>query len=248
MPAAPCCGREPAPRAGAFAFGTRRRYIRPMIRILRLVALSLLVLLAAAWGGAWMARAPGEDWSHSFARLVTGAPAPGMGTTTGVALPHGISLGGPFSMTDQTGRAVTEADFRGQPVLMFFGFTHCPDVCPTELATMTTALDLLGPEGERVRPVFVSVDPERDTPARLAEYVALFSPRLTGLTGTPEQVAAMARAFRVYYARATPAGSSEYLMDHSAFIYLLGPDGTVRTLLRPGATPEVIAAAVRQLG
>ena len=220
-----------------------------MSRILRALAVILLVVLAAAWGGAWFARAPGEPWADAFARVFAGA-GPSVAPTVGasVATPPGVNVGGPFAMVDHTGRAVTEADFRGRPALLFFGFTHCPDVCPTELATMTAALDLLGPAGERVVPVFVSVDPERDTPARLADYVALFGPRVVGLTGTPEQVAAMARAFRVYYARATPPGASEYVMDHSAFTYLLAPDGGVRTLLRPGASAEDIAAAVRQLG
>ncbi len=222
-----------------------------MSRILRFLAAWLLALLIVMWGLAWFARAPGEAWSDAFARIISGADRPGTAAPSiggAVSLPPGTTLGGRFAMTDHTGRAVTEADFRGRPALLFFGFTHCPDVCPTELAAMGAALDLLGPAGERVQPVFVSVDPERDTPARLADYVALFGPRVVGLTGTPEQVAAMARTFRVYYARVTPPGSSEYLMDHSAFTYLLGPDGGVRALLRPGASPEDMAAAVRQLG
>ncbi|WP_376089725.1 SCO family protein [Roseomonas sp. CCTCC AB2023176] len=217
-----------------------------MIRSIRIAATVLLLLVGLAWGAAWFRAAPGEPLGQSFARLVAGAAPPSAG---GVALPGGVSLGGPFALTDHTGRAVTDADYRGSFLLVFFGFTFCPDVCPTELQTVAAAMDLLGPQAARVRPLFITVDPARDTPAKLAEYVALFHPAITGLTGTPEQVAAVARAYRVYYARATPAGASEYLMDHSAFTYLMGPDGTLRTIFRPGVPAEEIAGALRaQLG
>ena len=139
---------------------------------------------------------------------------------TGVAL-----VGGPFALTDQNGRRVTEKDFLGKYMLVFFGYTYCPDVCPTELQVMTAALDQLGPDAERIQPVFVSVDPERDTPAVLKSYVENFGPRLVGLTGTPEEVAAVAKAYRVFYAKAGNASSTDYLMDHSSIIYLMGPDG-----------------------
>ncbi|MBL6080121.1 SCO family protein [Belnapia sp. T18] len=163
------------------------------------------------------------------------------------ALPQGVALGGAFSLTDQAGRAATDRDLRGRWALLYFGYTFCPDVCPTELQTMAAALDALGPElGERVRPVFVSIDPERDTPERLADYVALFHPRLIGLTGSAAHVAQAARAYRVYYARARPGDGDGYLMDHSSFIYLLDPDGAVRGLFRPGTTAEDLAAALRR--
>lgn len=141
---------------------------------------------------------------------------------SGVAL-----VGGPFSLLDQDGRRVTEKDFRGKYMLVFFGYTYCPDVCPTELQVMTAALDQLGAEADRIQPVFVSVDPARDTPEVLKAYVGNFGPRLVGLTGTPEEVAAIAKAYRVYYAKAGDGSSStDYLMDHSSIIYLMAPDGS----------------------
>ena len=140
---------------------------------------------------------------------------------TGVAL-----VGGPFSLTDQDGRRVSEKDFLGRHMLVFFGFTYCPDICPTELQVMMAALDAMGPQGEEIQPVFVSIDPERDTPEVLKSYVENFGARLIGLTGTPEEIAAAAKAYRVYYAKAGDQSSPDsYLMDHSSIIYLMGPDG-----------------------
>lgn len=145
----------------------------------------------------------------------------GQPSGTGIAL-----VGGPFTLTDQNGRRVTEKDFLGKYMLAFFGYTYCPDVCPTELQVMMAALDALGPDGSLVQPVFISIDPERDTPEVLKSYVENFGPRLIGLTGTAEEVAATAKAYRVYYAKSdsTPS-STDYLMDHSSIIYLMGPDG-----------------------
>ena len=141
---------------------------------------------------------------------------------SGVAL-----VGGPFSLVDQNGMRVTEKDFLGKYMLIFFGYTYCPDVCPTELQVMTAALDQMGPEADRVQPIFVSIDPARDTPAVLKSYVANFGPRLIGLTGTPDEVASIAKAYRVYYAKADNGSSAtDYLIDHSSIIYLMGPDGS----------------------
>lgn len=139
----------------------------------------------------------------------------------------GIALvGGPFSLTDQNGRRVTEKDFLGKYMLVFFGYTYCPDVCPTELQVMTAALDQMGPEADRIQPVFVSIDPQRDTPEVLRSYVANFGPRLIGLTGTAEEIGVMAKAYRVYYAKSgNDPSATDYLMDHSSIIYLMGPDG-----------------------
>lgn len=219
---------------------------RIMLRVIRLLAVALVLLLGAAWGVAWFGRAPGESIPDALMRQVaalTGkdmpAPSPG-----GVQIAQGLTLGGPFTLVDQTGRTVTERDFAGKVLLVYFGYTYCPDVCPTELGTMVAALDAMGPAGERVTPVFISIDPGRDTPAAMADYVSRFHPRMVGLTGTPEQVAAAARAYRVYFAKVHPRDTTEYLMDHSSFIYLVGPDGRVRSLFRPGTTPEAIAAAV----
>lgn len=188
-------------------------------RILRIAAASVVGLLIAA-GIAW--------WQVDQA---------------GNTVQSSVPIGGPFTLTDQTGRTVTDADYRGKFLLIYFGYTYCPDVCPTELGTMARALDLLGQQGEKVQPLFISVDPERDTVAHLKEYVALFHPRLVGLTGTPEQVKAAARAYRVYYAKAPQEGAKpdEYLMDHSSFLYLMGPDGRFLGVYPAGTTADRVA-------
>lgn len=225
-----------------------RAYLRcAMLHAIRILALLLILSLGGFWAYAWFDRAPGEGVTESFLRQASsllGAemPAP---STGGVQLPQGVTLGGPFSLVDHTGRTVTEADFAGRFMLVYFGFTFCPDVCPTELGTIASALDLLEEAGERVTPVFISVDPERDTPEAMADYVSRFHPRMVGLTGSPEQVAAAARAYRVFYAKVNRPEMSQYLVDHSSFIYLVGPDGRVRSLFRPETSPEVIAEAVR---
>ena len=218
-----------------------------MLKLIRIFALLLLAVLGGLWGLAWYVRAPGEAMGDAFLRQLAqfgGAdmPAPSAG---GVQLPQGIALGGPFSLQDHNGQRVTEGAFAGRLGLIYFGFTYCPDVCPTELGLMASALDLLGPDASRVLPVLITIDPARDTAAALADYVSRFHPALIGLTGTEEEIATAARAFRVYYRKIQPPGASDYLMDHSSFIYLVGPDGKVRQLFRPNTPPETIAAAMR---
>lgn len=134
-------------------------------------------------------------------------------------------VGGAFSLTDHTGKRVTDKDYRGKPMLVFFGYTYCPDVCPTELQVMSAALDEMGPRGDAIQPILMTVDPERDTPQVLKSYVSNFHPRLVGLTGSPENVAAAAKAYRVYYKKAPGADAENYLMDHSSIIYLMGTEG-----------------------
>jgi len=139
-------------------------------------------------------------------------------------------IGGPFDLVTHDGRTVTPADFVGKHMLVFFGFTHCPDVCPAKLNTISVALDDLGPLADRVTPVFITVDPERDTPERMAEYVSNFSADIVGLTGTPEQIKRAAKAYRVYYAKVEMENSaSGYTMDHSAFTYLMDENGEYAT-------------------
>jgi protein SCO1/2 len=212
------------------------------------LALLLVLLLGGTWACAWVTRAPGESLGDAFAgrlALLFGSGQPGGPALGGLQLPQGIRLGGPFSLVDQAGRAVTERDFAGQWLLLYFGYTYCPDVCPTELGTIAAAVDALGPLGEKVLPVLVTIDPQRDTPAQLAEYVGRFHPRMRGLTGTAEQVAEAARRYRVYFAKVNRPEAADYLMDHSSFVYLVGPDGRVRSLFRPEAGPDDIAAVVR---
>jgi protein SCO1/2 len=167
-------------------------------------------------------------------------------STTEASLPR-PAVGGPFALVDHQGRAVTDGDFRGRLMIVFFGFTYCPDVCPTALTTVARALDLLGEGAIQVAALFITVDPERDTPEQLKEYVRHFHPRLIGLTGTPEQIAAAAKAYRVYYAKARPAGApaDDYSMDHTAIVYLMGRDGKFLAHFSHGTEPEAIAQRIR---
>lgn len=157
------------------------------------------------------------------------------------------AVGGPFELVNHEGRAVTEADYRGRLMLVFFGFTYCPDVCPTGLTAIGQALDMLGADAVNVAPLFVTVDPERDTPEQLKEYVRHFHPRLIGLTGTPEKIAAAAKAYRVYYAKARTPGAppDEYTMDHTSIVYLMGRDGKFIAHFSHGTEPKTIAERVR---
>ena len=135
-------------------------------------------------------------------------------------------IGGPFSLVDQNGRGVSAEDFRGRFMLVYFGYTFCPDVCPLELQTMTAALSKLPPDvAHAVVPVFITVDPARDTVAVMHDYVAAFSPQLVGLTGSEAEIASAMKAYRVYAEKADPGATKDYLVNHSAFVYLMGPDG-----------------------
>jgi protein SCO1/2 len=152
--------------------------------------------------------------------LTGGASGPNV-TTTGKAL-----IGGPFTLIDQHGKTVTDRDFRGRYMLIFFGFTHCPDICPAELQVIAASLDELGSKGEEVVPVFVTLDPERDTPEVMADYVKNFGSRFVGLTGSPEAIAEAAKAYRVAFSKFQEGESKgDYSIDHSALVYLMGKDG-----------------------
>ena len=163
--------------------------------------------------------------------------------------PLPLDLGGPFALVDHTGRAVSDEDFRGRFMLVFFGYANCPGICPTGLRAMTEAVDLLGEKGEAVAPILITVDPAHDTPANLAPAVAKIHPRLIGLTGTLEALSATAKAYKV---SAKPAGRSwqgTQIIDHGSFIYLMGPDGKFLTLFPPVMAPDAMAAAIgRYLG
>ena len=157
------------------------------------------------------------------------------------------AIGGPFTLTDMNGAEVTQASYPGKYKLVFFGYTHCPAVCPTALLFIGQALDLLGDDGDKVQAIFISVDPSRDTAAVLKDYVANFHPRIVGLSGTEAQVAAAARAYKVYYARVeTPDSEAGYLMDHSAAIFFMDPRGRLIEAFRHDTDPEVMAAAIRR--
>lgn len=154
-------------------------------------------------------------------------------------------VGGAFTLVDHTGRTVTDETFRGRYLLVFFGFTNCPDVCPLALDRFAQVLELLGPDASMVQPALISVDPERDTPEALADYVAGFDKRILGLTGTPEQIAVVVKAYRAYARKDAAAGAGDYGVDHSSFEYLMGPDGQNVYVFTNEATPERIAEAIR---
>ncbi len=160
-------------------------------------------------------------------------------------LPQVASIGGPFSLTDQNGRTVTDQDFKGRPFLVFFGFTHCPDICPTTMFEISEIIRKLGPDGDRVRALFITVDPERDTPAALKDYVSSFDPRIVAVTGDDAAIAAVAKAYRAYYKR-TPLAEGGYTMDHTAIIYLRGLDGRIVTPFSLQRTTDAAAAELRK--
>ena len=197
----------------------------------RVLLIALLGLLLAAGGlTAWYLVQPQKPGSIVSSET----------RTSGTAL-----IGGPFSLTDQHGQRRSEADLTGRYSLIYFGYTFCPDICPTSLSTMTQAIDLLEEQAPdkaaAVLPVFFTVDPERDTVAALKAYAGHFHPRLLALTGTPEEVAGAARAYRIYYQKVEDSGSSDYLMDHSSILYLMAPDGSYLTHFTHAASAEDIA-------
>ena len=156
-----------------------------------------------------------------------------------------VPVGGPFELTDQAGHRRTDADFRGKLVVLYFGYTYCPDVCPAELQSISLALDTLGAAAEAVQPLFITVDPERDTPARLADFVSSFHPRLIGLTGSPAEIRKTATAYKTFFAKNSIATPGNYSVDHTGFIYLVGKDGLYLGFLPPGLAPDAIAEAIR---
>ena len=153
-------------------------------------------------------------------------------------------IGGPFELIDHTGARRTDADYHGKLALIYFGYTYCPDVCPTDLQAMASALDLLGAGGRAVQPLFITIDPERDTPEHLAGYVPLFHPRLVGLTGDADAIRRAARAYKVHYAKVVLPELADYAMDHSAFIYLVNADGEYLGFFPPGTSPERMASII----
>ncbi len=158
-----------------------------------------------------------------------------------------IPIGGPFQLEAAGGRVVTDQDFRGRWMLVYFGYTHCPDACPTALQDMAGALDELGPDASKnVAAVFITVDPERDTPQVMRNYVSGFDAPITGLSGSPEQIAAAARAYRVYYKRHDESGG-DYAMDHSSIIYVMNPKGQFVANFTHQSAPDAIAAKLRSL-
>ena len=156
------------------------------------------------------------------------------------------AIGGPFQLTDQNGKMVTDADLKGKWSLIYFGYTHCPDACPTALNDISIALEELGAKRDEVRPVFITVDPERDTSEALKSYVTSFDAPILALTGTTDQVAQAAKAYRVYYAKHPEAGG-DYSMDHSSVIYVMDPQGRFTASFTHESSPEQIAERLKKL-
>jgi protein SCO1/2 len=155
------------------------------------------------------------------------------------------AIGGPFQLSDQAGKAVTEASLKGRPTLIFFGFTHCPDVCPTSLFEISEVLRAMGPDADRVNAYFISVDPERDTEAAMKDYLSSFDPHLKGLTGDEAAVAKVISGFRVY-AKKVPLKDGDYTMDHTALIYLMDKDGRFVSPFNLKRKPEEAAAELKR--
>jgi protein SCO1/2 len=201
------------------------------LRIIRWAALGLVVLLAI--GVAAMELRPRGVLTRS--------------TVAGMAsVPAGISIGGPFHLTDDRGHAVTDADYRGRWMLVFFGYTNCPDECPLTLQRMAAAMAKLGPLADRLAPLFITVDPARDTPARLASYLENFDPRIVGLTGSDAQIAAAAKAYRVFYSPAEHEKSGADIIGHSTFLYLIDPTGKFNVLFPADLDADTLGATLRQ--
>jgi protein SCO1/2 len=177
------------------------------------------------------------------ALIVTRAPTGPEVATTGTAL-----IGGPFTLVGRDGKPVTDQAFRGKYMLVFFGFTHCPDICPAELQVMSAALDELGPKANEIIPIFITLDPERDTPPVVTGYVMNFSPRFVGLTGSPEQIAEAAKAYRVTYSKFQEEGAKpdDYTIDHVALVYLMGKDGKFLTHFDYGTPAAKMAETLRR--
>ena len=194
-----------------------------MRRLRLVVALTLctLAVVVAALGA--------SVWSNR-------APAPALST-----------YGGPFMMTDTNGHAVSQADLLGRPTVLYFGYTYCPEVCPTTLLMLTTALKQMGPAADALNVVFVSVDPGRDTPAQMKLYLSSFDPRIRGFTGTEAEVATIAKAYHVYYKRVPGEGGNAYTMDHSATVFLLDRAGRLTGTIDYGEAPETALAKLNAL-
>ena len=192
------------------------------LRYILISGLTVVVFLALLVGVGWYR-------SGSLEKVSIGTP----------------NIGGPFTLTDGDGRTVTDQTYRGKWLLVYFGYTYCPDACPTGLNNIAGALKLLGGDADKIQPLFITVDPARDTAAAMKAYVAAFDPRIAGLTGTPEQIDAVARAYRAYYKRV--GEGDDYVMDHSVAIYVMDPEGKYSTALRHTATPQEIAASLEKL-
>jgi cytochrome oxidase Cu insertion factor (SCO1/SenC/PrrC family) len=155
-------------------------------------------------------------------------------------------IGGPFALIDQNGQRRTDREFRGKLLVLYFGYTYCPDVCPTDLMAISAAIRLLGDAGNDVQPIFITVDPQRDTVEHLRGYVSIFHPRLIGLTGSEHNIRTLALAYKAYYAKIAAEHGEPYAIDHSGFIYLVGRDGKYLGFFPPGTPPDRMVEIIRK--
>jgi protein SCO1/2 len=177
--------------------------------------------------------------------LVFGAIIHISGRSPSAIGPAIAAVGGPFHLEDQNGQPVSDEDMKGRPFLVFFGFTHCPEICPTTLFEISEVIRELGKDADRIGALFITVDPERDTPAALKDYLSSFDPHLRGLTGDPAAVNATIKAYRVY-AKKVPLEGGDYTMDHTAVVYLMDKDGRFVAPFNLKRTPEAAAAELRR--
>jgi protein SCO1/2 len=196
----------------------------PMNRPLALIPYLLLAAFVAA----------GTLWYLGDVRAHKGVESVATGET--------VSLGGPFSLIDQNQMLRTEKDFRGKYTLVFFGYTYCPDVCPATLAIMAAALDKMGSRGDRIVPIFITVDPKRDTPDKIKSYLSSFGSRFVGLTGEPDAIAGVAKEYRVYYKEHPAENGGAYTVDHSGVVYLMDPNGKFIANYSLDTSPDILAA------
>ncbi|MEQ8667113.1 MAG: SCO family protein [Rhodospirillales bacterium] len=202
------------------------------MQTLRIVVIVLVVAVSA--GGFWFAYQSGVLGPQT-SRVLQGS--------------NGPKIGGPFELVNHWGETTTAEDFKGSYMLVFFGYTYCPDVCPVTLSNVSTALDMLGDDAAKVTPLFVTVDPERDTVDQLSEYVKYFHPAIIGLTGSEQQIADVTKAYGVYYAKADggTGDPQDYLMDHTSITYLMTPENTYAAHFSHSATAEDMAAGIRRV-
>jgi len=214
--------------------GARRRYTGAMAKSSKRANRALLILMIG------MMAAVAVTVVTMWYVVSSGPRDPGDQSTSA------SSVGGPFTLVDQNGATVTDKSYGGLYRLIYFGYTFCPDACPTELQLMSQAIENLGADGAKVQPIFITIDPARDTPAQLAAYVKQFDPRLVGLSGSPEQIAQAARAYKVFYAKEElPGDRVNYAMDHSSFVYLMGPRGNFLTVFTPDMDADKMAAEIK---
>jgi protein SCO1/2 len=201
----------------------------------RPIAIALAAGIAAGGVGGWLLwlkDAPADSPTRSSSELMD------------ALMWNREPVGGPFALIDHTGTPRTDTDFRGKLLLIYFGFTFCSDICPIDLQAMAAAVDQLGPAGDAVQPLFITVDPEKDTPEQLRGYVALFHPRLIGLTGDPRAIKRLALAYKVYYAR-TPGTDTQ--VDHSGVVYLVDPEGRYAGFFPPGTPAGRVVEVLRPM-